>query len=272
MRPRKRFGQHFLEAAWAQRLVAAIEPSAGDHFLEIGPGRGALTLPLARAARSVVAVEVDRDLVGWLRPRLPGNATVVEGDVLETPLADLLPAGLPPGGARVVGNLPYYISTPILFRLLEIQRASAPFLDACLMLQREVADRIAARPGTKAYGVLTVAVQLESDVSQILALPPGAFRPAPAVSSAVVRLRFRPPAVAVGDRAAFDALVRAIFAKRRKTLANSLRPFASGLGLDTAGLLAATGIDPGRRPETLGLEELAALASRLPARGPASVV
>lgn len=265
MKPRKRFGQHFLEPAWVDRLVAAIAPGADESFLEIGPGRGALTLPLARRARHVVAVEIDRDLVAWLRPRLPDNATLVEGDALTLPASALLPADTAPAAVRVVGNLPYYISTPILFRLLALRRTAGAFQDACVMLQAEVAERVSAAPGSRAWGVLSVAIQLDADVSVLLWLPPGAFRPAPAVSSAVVRLRFRPPAVQLADRAVFDGMVRAMFAQRRKTSGNALKAFAGQRGADAAAVLRLAGVDPGRRPETLTLAELAGVAGRLAA-------
>jgi 16S rRNA (adenine1518-N6/adenine1519-N6)-dimethyltransferase len=267
MRARKRFGQHFLEQAWADRLIAAIAPSPDDTIVEIGPGRGALTLPLARVVRRVVAIEIDRDLVAWLAPRLPSNVTLVEGDVLATPLDSLTPPEIPLSRVRVVGNLPYNISSPIIFRLLQRHRETGAFRDACVMLQREVADRIAAKPGSKAYGILSVAVQMDAQVSHVLALPPAAFRPAPAVSSSVIRLTFREPAAEVDDRDAFDGMVRAIFAHRRKTLLNALKSFAGTVGADVREVLEESGIDGRRRPETLQLTELAGLANRLGARG-----
>jgi 16S rRNA (adenine1518-N6/adenine1519-N6)-dimethyltransferase len=272
MKARKRFGQHFLEPAWSQRLVAALEPSADDVFVEIGPGRGALTLPLAHQVRRVVCVELDRDLVEWLGPRLPPNVTLVSGDVLQTPLADLLPPDVGAGPARVVGNLPYNISTPVLFRLIEWQRSAGIFRDATVMLQREVAERIAANPGSKAYGVLSIALQMEASVTPLLELPPGAFRPAPEVWSSVVRLAFHPPAVQVTDRDVFDRVVKGVFLHRRKTLANALKATAEGRDLDTSAFLASLGIDPARRPETLSLDEFAAVANRLAAGRPVPVV
>jgi 16S rRNA (adenine1518-N6/adenine1519-N6)-dimethyltransferase len=272
VRPRRRFGQHFLEASWAARIVDAMAPQPGEGFLEIGPGRGALTFPLARRASRVLALEIDRELVEWLRPRVPSNVTVIEADVL-SPALDAAIAELGAGGpVRVAGNLPYNISSPILFRLLQVHRAGVPLADATVMLQREVADRLAAGPGSKVYGVLSVAVQMDARVRPVLALPPGAFRPAPKVSSSVVQLVFGPPAAPVDDRATFDALVRGIFAQRRKTLGNALKPVATARGLDAASLLAGAGIDPIRRPETLGLGELAQLANRLASPGGPSVV
>ena len=255
MRPKKRYGQHFLQPEWAHKLIEAIGPSREDRFLEIGPGPGALTLRLAQLASHVTAIEVDPDMIGALRPRLPGNVELVEGDILE---ADL--TAVAHGTMRVAGNLPYNVSSPILFRLLAARRAGALFTDATLMLQREVADRIVSGPGTKDYGVLSILVQLHADVRIVLTLPPGAFRPAPKVHSAVVRLTFRPPAVQLTDEALFEAMVRSMFTQRRKTLSNALKPFAETRGATAASALRDAGIDPQRRPETLQLDELARLA------------
>lgn len=265
MRARKRFGQHFLEPAWAERLVAAVGPAAADVFLEVGPGRGALTVPLARVVSTVTAVEIDRDLVAWLSPRLPSNVRLVEGDILDTPIDRLVPAGTPAGSVRVVGNLPYNLSSPILFWLLAAHLETGLLRDATVMLQREVAERVAAAPGSKTYGILSIFTQLDADVVPVLALPPSAFRPVPQVASAVVQLRFRAPAAAVRDRVLFGRLVRSIFAQRRKTVGNALKPLASARGVSAVPVLRDAGIDPIRRPETLGLVELAALADRLAA-------
>jgi 16S rRNA (adenine1518-N6/adenine1519-N6)-dimethyltransferase len=259
----KKYGQHFLEPQWADKLVAAIDPRPGDHFLEIGPGPGALTLRLAPRVAHVTAVEIDPELVSALRPRLPGNVTLVHTDFLE-----FAATSLGPGPLRVAGNLPYNVSSPILFRLLELaassnprEKGAAPSLaDATLMLQREVADRIEARPGGRDYGVLAILVQLHADVRRVLSLPPGAFRPPPKVHSAVLSVRFRQPRVPIRDEAAFTAMVRSMFTRRRKMLGNALRPFADTRGGDAAAVLAAAGIDHRRRPETLQLEELARLA------------
>jgi len=267
MRARKRFGQHFLAPAWADKLVEAIEPHDGDRFLEIGPGPGALTLRLAPRVAQVIAVEIDRDLAAALQPRLPPNVELLVADFLDTDLTPLLAAG----PLRVVGNLPYNISSPILFRLIEIARepngepASPRLVDATLMLQREVAERLEAHPGTGDYGVLSISVQLHAGVKRLLTLPPGAFRPAPKVHSAVVRLTFRPPAAAPQDERVFEAMVRSMFTLRRKTLGNALAQFATSRGLDSAVVLEAAGIDPTRRPETLDLTELTRLADRFAA-------
>jgi 16S rRNA (adenine1518-N6/adenine1519-N6)-dimethyltransferase len=256
MRAKKRFGQHFLEAAWADKLVRAIDPRSDDRFVEIGPGPGALTLRLAPRVAQLVAIELDEEMVGLLKNRVPANVTLVHADFLEFDLATL-PLQRP---FRVAGNLPYNVSSPILFALIDAHRISAALVDATLMLQREVAERVAAAPGTRDYGVLSIFVQMHADVRPLLALPPGAFRPAPKVQSSVISLRFRPPAVVVADEAAFQAMVRTMFMQRRKTLLNALRPYAATRDRDAGAALAAAGVDPARRPETLQLTELARLA------------
>lgn len=256
MRAKKRYGQHFLQPAWADKLVDAVAPAEHDRFLEIGPGPGALTQRLAPRVAHVTAIEVDPDMIALLRPELPPNVSLIEADFLEADIS----AVLNDGPIRVAGNLPYNVSSPILFRLLDIHRTRAGLLDANLMLQREVAERIEARPGGKEYGVLSIFVQLHADVRRVLALPPGAFRPAPKVQSSVLRLTFRPPAVRLTNEPLFEAMVRSMFMQRRKTLSNALKPFAASRGADAAAALAAAGIDHRRRPETLQLDELAKLA------------
>ena len=257
-RPRKRFGQHFLEPAWVSKLIDALKTSPDDTFLEIGPGRGALTKPLVPRVKRLIAVEIDRDLAGSLPDEVPGNLRVIQGDFLDVDLDTALAGESRP--VRVVGNLPYNVSSPILFKLLAAQEGGRRFSDATLMLQREVADRLVARPGTKDYGALAIQVALHADVERLLTLPPGAFRPSPRVASAVVRLRFHPPAVDVGDPRVFERLVRGMFLQRRKTLANALKPVADSLGRVALQLLHAAGIDSSRRPETLPLEEIARLS------------
>lgn len=262
MRPRKRFGQHFLAPEWVRKVVRAIAPEAGHCFLEIGPGSGVLTLPLAASGAKVLAIEVDRDLAADLRPRLPSNAQLVEADILRAEIPSLLAgAGFAPP-VRIAGNLPYNISTPILFRLFELQQAHGLFADATLMLQREVADRLAATPGGKEYGVLTVMARLYTEVTRLFTLPPGAFRPAPKVWSALVRMSFRPSVAPALDLPAFEPFVKALFSQRRKTVANALRTITTDPAR-IAGALAAAGVDPRRRPETLDLPELTALSELL---------
>lgn len=166
------------------------------------------------------------------------------------------------GRLRVAGNLPYNISSPILFMLLRAARGGAALADATLMLQFEVAERLTAPVGSHEYGVLTILTTLHADVRRVLTLPPGAFRPMPRVRSAVVRLTFHPPAVALTDESRFERLVRSLFTRRRKMLLNALRPFADEVGSEPSRLLGGTGIDARRRPQTLQLTELARLAER----------
>src|SRR5688572_2790414 len=261
MYPKKRYGQHFLLPQWADKVVAAIGPRPEDRFLEIGSGPGVLTQRLAPRVAHLTAVEVDQEMVDLLTPDLPANVTLVHRDFLDTPVGWLADgADGSDGPLRVAGNLPYNVSSPIMFRLIETHKRHGGLTDATLMLQREVAERIEAKPGSKDYGVLSISVQLHADVRRVLSLPPGAFRPAPKVHSSVIQLRFRPPAVALSDEAGFEAMVRSMFTQRRKTLSNALKPFASSRGHQSAAALASAGIDPSRRPETLQLDELARLA------------
>jgi 16S rRNA (adenine1518-N6/adenine1519-N6)-dimethyltransferase len=258
VRARKRFGQHFLEPAWVAKLVAAIDPHANETFLEIGPGRGALTKALAPRVGRLVAVEIDRDLAAALPPLVPPHVRVVEGDFLEIDLGALLAPEARP--VRVAGNLPYNVATPILARLLHAADGGQTLADATVMLQKEVAERVVAGPGSADYGPLAVAVALDADATSVMTLPPGAFRPPPKVTSAVVQLRFRPAAVDVGDREVFARLVRGAFQQRRKTILNALSAPAATLGRDASDLLARAGVDPRIRPGDLPLDGFAALS------------
>ena len=255
--PRRRFAQHFLTPAWFERVVDAIGPRPDDRILEIGPGRGALTLALASRVAQVVAVEIDRDLARTLTSLVPDHVRVVAANVLDVDARTLLDGE----GWRVVGNLPYNVTSPILLRLLRWQHDLQLFDDATVMVQREVAERLTAEVGTRDAGVLTIMVQLDAEVTRVLSLPPAAFRPRPSVDSAVLRLVFRPSPVAVRDRATFVALVRQLFMQRRKTLQNALRPFAEARGCSAAEAIERAGLDPTARPETLQLSHLALLAS-----------
>jgi 16S rRNA (adenine1518-N6/adenine1519-N6)-dimethyltransferase len=266
MRARKRFAQHFLEPAWVTKLINAAAIAAEDSVVEIGPGRGAITRPLAERCARLLAIEVDRDLAADLEADKPDNVTVVTGDVLAVDLVPIVTSwlGAPPGPGntfRIVGNLPYNISSPILFRLIDLASTTHGVRDALLMLQKEVADRLIAKVGTGEYGVLTVLTSLHADVTRVLSLPPGAFRPPPKVHSAVVRLTFRPPNVQVNDPERFVRMVRTVFTQRRKTIGNGLKPFAAETGTDAVAALKAAEIDPQRRPETLQLAEFAALSN-----------
>jgi 16S rRNA (adenine1518-N6/adenine1519-N6)-dimethyltransferase len=257
-RAKKRFGQHFLEPAWAARLIDRIDPRPDQTFLEIGPGRGALTRPLAPKVRHLIAVEIDRDLAAALAPTLPPHVTVLQRDALATDFAELLAAETAP--VRVVGNLPYNVASPILFMLLRAAGDGRVFSDATLMLQKEVADRVVATPGSRDYGAMGIQVALFADATQTMTLPPGAFRPPPKVTSAVVHLRFREPREPVGDLGAFERVVRGLFQQRRKTVGKALVPVAATFGRAPAQVLEQSGVDAGKRPEQLTLAEFAALS------------
>ncbi len=251
-RPKKHFGQHFLhDRAVVDRIIAAIAPRANDSLVEIGPGEGVLTLPLLRAAGRLTAIELDRDLIEPLRKRATGLGTLelVQADVLTVNLAKLAPRNTK---LRVVGNLPYYISSPILFHCL---RHADVIEDMHFMLQHEVVARMAAEPGGKDYGRLSVMLQLACSVEPLLQVPPGAFRPPPKVESAVVRLR--PLAGSVmpeASRTALDEVVRAAFGQRRKTLANALQ------GVLDVDAIRACDIDPRLRAERLAPADFVRLA------------
>ena len=263
--PRKALGQHFLvDGRILNRLLTAADLTPSDVVLEIGPGRGALTRQLLRRAARVIAIELDAALAAALPARMghPAHLEVVNADARTVDLAALLGAATP---YKVIANLPYYAANPILRRFLEMDAAYRPQL-LTVMVQREVADSIAAAPGR--MSLLSVAVQYYALPKLICAVPPAAFRPPPKVASAVVRLDLRPqPAVEVADSAAFFALVRAGFAAPRKQLRNSLGQGLRRPGSDIDPLLAAAAIDGRRRAETLSLAEWAALYQAAAAAG-----
>jgi 16S rRNA (adenine1518-N6/adenine1519-N6)-dimethyltransferase len=255
---RKRFGQHFLhDATVIERIVAALDPKPGDALIEIGPGRGALTRALVGRVTHLRAIEIDRDLVQWLREHFnAASLEVIEADVLTVDLAALRGAG---PRLRLAGNLPYNISTPLLFHFLA-QRVEIE--DMHFMLQREVVERMAASPGSSAYGRLTVMLAPWVVVEPLFGVPATAFRPAPRVESAVVRLLpRREPLFDIGDPQRFDQVVRAAFSQRRKTLRNALR------ALVDADTMRQHDIDPTLRPERLAPAQFATLARLM--RGPA---
>ena len=244
---RKRFGQHFLRDRGAiRRIVDAIAPQPGELVVEIGPGRGALTYPLLASGCELHVVEIDRDLAARLRAQAAQHANLIvhEADALELDLGCIAPA---PRQLRVTGNLPYNISTPLLFRLL----AALPRItDMHLMLQREVVERMVSPPGTRTYGRLSVMVQIDCEVERVMLVGSGAFSPAPRVESAVVRLRPRPRAsLDPSHRKRFESIVRSCFSRRRKTLRNALR------GVCDERAIAVSGLDPQVRPENLTVEE-----------------
>ena len=242
-RPRKRFGQHFLrDGNLIRRMVSAINPGPEDHLIEIGPGDGALTVPLAADAGRLDCIELDRDLAQALSERFQGSGSVHIhcGDVLRFDLAGLGKSG---GSLRIAGNLPYNISTPVLFHLLKISRR---ITDMTFMLQAEVVDRMTAAPGSREYGRLSVMLGYCCTAERLFDVPPEAFRPRPRVMSTVVRLRpHRPLPLAAEDEEGFADVVRVAFGQRRKTLRNSLKP------LTGPGVLEQLGIDPGARPAQL---------------------
>ena len=263
-RPRKRFGQHFLrDPSVLERIVAAIRPVPGDHLVEIGPGLGALTRPLLVAVGELDAVELDRDLLEPLRAHCAdiGRLRLHHADALKFDFAALRGTG---PRLRVVGNLPYNISTPLLFHLLD---QASHLRDLHFMLQQDVVERMAAGPGEEAYGRLSVMLQYRCQVEPLFTVGPEAFRPPPKVRSAVVRLVPRETLpVAVRDERLFAEVVRRAFAQRRKTLRNALRGW-----LDIAQIEAA-GVNPGARPETLDLAAFAALSAVAPRADPVAKI
>ena len=250
-RPKKRLGQHFLtDRHYLDRIVAAIDPRPGDAMVEIGPGPGALTERLCGVVQPLHVVEIDAELASALRTRFPEKAVVVHaGDALDFDLATL------PRPLRVVGNLPYNVSTPILFHVASfVERLR----DCVFMLQKEVVERMVAEPDTPEYGRLSVMLQSRFEMHLAFRVPPGAFTPPPKVDSAIVRMAPLPANTPKpADPAVFAAVVSAAFSQRRKTLRNALR----ALNADQA--LAACGIDPKRRGETLSVAEFRALADAL---------
>jgi 16S rRNA (adenine1518-N6/adenine1519-N6)-dimethyltransferase len=251
-RARKRFGQHFLhDRGVVARILDALDPQPEDVLVEIGPGLGALTRPLLARVPHLHVVELDRDLAARLRAEFPpAQLTVHEADALDFDFRALAPAGKK---LRVIGNLPYNISTPLLFHLLDQQ---ACIHDMLFMLQKEVVDRMRAAPGGKDYGRLSVMLQYRCRVEKLFDVGTGAFTPPPRVESSIVRLvPHAMPPVAVHDPKRLSLVVKAAFAHRRKTLRNNL----SGLVRDAG--FTACGIDPGRRAETLSLQEFARLAN-----------
>lgn len=252
--PRKRFGQHFLkDTRTLDAIVSALGPLADRTVIEIGPGRGVLTDRLVDVAQRVIAIEVDRDLAGHLRARYAGrpHVEIVEADVLQVSLAEL--AG---GPFVLVGNVPYYITTPILFHALETPRPDV----AVYLVQREVADRVAAPPGDKTYGALSVNVQAVARVELVRRVPPTAFNPPPKVESALVRIVPRSePAIEPALEARYRRFVLAAFGLRRKQLVRVVRTVASLDAERAAAVIAAAGLDPTVRPETLSSEDFARL-------------
>ncbi len=253
-KPRKRFGQHFLtNTGVITDLVRAINPQVGDKLVEIGPGLGALTSYLLPLVKTMEVIELDRDLIAPLQDACEnlGSLLIHQASVLDfdfTRLTDI------PHSLRVVGNLPYQISTPIIFHLIA---QIAVIKDMHFMLQKEVVERLAANPGSKTYGRLSIMVQYQLDVEELFTVAAEAFDPPPRVTSAVVRLWPKSSYQRAEDYGLFSAIVKQAFNHRRKTLSNSLKEFI------TAEKLADLGIDPHRRPEELAVAEFVKISNAL---------
>ena len=254
-RPRKRFGQNFLhDQQVIDRIIASIAPKATDLLVEIGPGQAALTRPLLASGGELHLIEIDRDLVSKLQKQFSENTSIT------IHACDALKGNLPEitveRPVRLIGNLPYNISTPLIFHILQWHKL---VVDMHFMLQKEVVDRMAATPGSRTYGRLSVMTQFRCKVTPLFDVQPESFSPVPRVCSSIVRLQplDKPPADA-GSFQNFERLVSAAFSQRRKTLRNSLREHLS------AEQIVAVGIDPGLRAEQLSLSEFAALSRLLP--------
>ena len=251
--PRKRFGQNFLrDDGVVQRIVMAVNPRAGDHLVEIGPGEGVMTAAFLKTGNPLDAVEIDRDLAAHLRQRFadqPGFR-LHQADALKFDFSALAQGGK----VRVVGNLPYNISTPLMFRLFD---AAALIEDMHFMLQREVIDRLCAKPGEPDYGRLGIMARYYCTAEKLFEVYPESFYPPPKVISAIVRLIPHPQPIVDADAALLGKVVATAFSQRRKTLRNALKSL-----FDENALINA-GIDPSARAETLNLEQYAELARRL---------
>lgn len=257
-RARKRFGQNFLsDPNIIRRIIDAIRPQAGESMVEIGPGLGAMTAPLIERLGHLHVVEIDRDLIARLRERYsPAQLTIHEGDALKFDFASV--GGEEEKPLRIVGNLPYNISTPILFHLAGFAERVK---DMTFMLQKEVVMRMVAAPGTEEYGRLSVMLQYRFRMGRLFDVPPGAFRPAPKVMSSIVRMAPLPPEqLGAQDEALLGRIVTAAFGQRRKTLKNTLREFVTEADFE------ALGIDSGLRGEKLSLAQFVAIANHCSAR------
>jgi 16S rRNA (adenine1518-N6/adenine1519-N6)-dimethyltransferase len=265
MRAKRSLGQNFLIGThYPRRIVSSVSPQPGETIIEIGPGKGALTGLLLESGAILIAIELDRELIQVLQQRYDSypNFRLIEADALEIDLGKLLE---PATRARLVGNLPYNIATPILQRLIDQRQHIS---EMTLMLQREVVRRIVAVPGGKEYGYLSVLSQFYCEAEKLFDVPPGAFQPVPKVWSSVLRLRVRERAAApVKDEILFLELIKVLFSQRRKTILNNLRAGKARIGLTAsvkiADIVERSAIDPQRRAETLALDEIARLADAL---------
>jgi 16S rRNA (adenine1518-N6/adenine1519-N6)-dimethyltransferase len=255
--PKKNLGQHFLhDRGIIEKIMHAVHPQPGDRLVEIGPGQGAITFPLLKKHGALTVIEFDRDLITPLMEAAEGigELTVIHKDVLKVDFGKLAADGPP---IRLVGNLPYNISTPILFHVLE---HASVVRDMHFMLQKEVVERMASEPGSKVYGRLSVMLQAICTVTPLFSVPPGAFRPPPKVDSAVVRLVPRPAdQIGIRDPILFEQLVRNSFGQRRKTLRNAVQSLCTGADIEAAGLR------PEARAEQLAVADFVRLANHLAA-------
>ncbi|MBO0797291.1 MAG: ribosomal RNA small subunit methyltransferase A [Blastocatellia bacterium] len=275
MRAKRRLGQNFLTGShYPMRIVDAVSPRSDEVIIEIGPGHGALTGLLVESGAQVIAIELDRELIAELGEKYAGTSKLklVEADALDVDFCRLI---APAATARVVANLPYYIATPILRHLIKSRVRSLEsgvrspesgcIEEMTLMLQREVVERMTARPGGKEYGYLSVLVQLYCEAEKLFDVPPGAFRPMPKVYSSVVRLRTR--AAIEDDEGELLDLVEVLFSQRRKTIFNNLRAGGRRLGLQDDSIVTAvlndSLVDPRRRAETLSLGEILKLKEEI---------
>jgi 16S rRNA (adenine1518-N6/adenine1519-N6)-dimethyltransferase len=261
MRAKRSLGQNYLVGShYPKRIIDAVSPRADETIIEIGPGHGALTGLLVESGARVIAIELDRELIEELGGRFAASANLqlIEADALDVDLRRLI---APAATARVVANLPYYVSTPILQHMIGQRDCIG---EMTLMLQREVVERMTAKPGGKEYGYLSVIVQFYCEAEKLFDVPPGAFRPAPKVYSSVVRLRTR---ASVEDDSGLLELIKVLFSQRRKTILNNLRAGGSRLGLSDESVIASvlndSLIDPRRRAETLSIEEIVRLKARI---------
>jgi len=260
--PKKKWGQHFLvDQNIVNKVIRTAQVEKEDVVLEVGPGLGEMTIALARQAKKVIAVEIDPKLVEILKKKVTGysNVEVVKGDILKVDFNQFLDQGGHP--IKVVANLPYQISTPLLFRFIELREF---FSSLTLMLQREVAERMVSSPGTKSYGPLSIFVQLVSNLSIPFFVKPSAFFPPPKVESAVVQMAWREePLVELRDEEWFKKVVKGCLGYRRKTLLNALKHSGLSLPQGVEERMERIGIDPQRRPETLTIQEFGSLAEAL---------
>ncbi|MBQ7703281.1 MAG: 16S rRNA (adenine(1518)-N(6)/adenine(1519)-N(6))-dimethyltransferase RsmA [Firmicutes bacterium] len=260
----KSLGQNFLQDEDViARILDGSEIGSEDLVIEVGPGAGALTVEAARRAGKLIAVELDSRLIPILNAALinAGNAEIINADILKTDIGALIRDNRQPGKVRIVGNLPYYITTPIIMKFLEEGEGVDTIT---VMMQKEVADRLTAAPGTKECGAITLETGYFAEVTRICDVPKEAFMPMPKVESAVLRLDVRKkPPVEVADRKFFFDVVKAGFTLRRKTLRNSLMTLGGFTREQIEQALAESGIDPGRRGETLNLKEYASLSDAL---------